>query len=459
MKVLQVPFCFHPDPMGGTEVYVRALAHILQDQGTEVVIAASSYTARHYVHEGIQVRRCAVRQGRHDLRQLYGLGDELAANAFAQILDEEQPDIVHLHALTSGVSLRTVHEAKKRKIPVVFTYHTPTVTCQRGTMMRWGSEPCCGLMELRQCSQCALHGFGLNRAAAVAFGSMPPAIGERLGQFGLEGGVWTALRMSELVELRHVSVRTLFEEVDHIVAVCEWVRQVLLRNGVCGDKIMLCRQGYYGKPDGETRMVESDHRPPASELRIAFLGRLDQTKGLHILLQALRLIPEAPILLDIFGIPQGEAGACYVRDLKAASMGDGRIQFRAPVTASAVMATLQGYDLLAVPSQWLETGPLTVLEAFAAGVPVIGSRLGGIAELVEDGVNGILVEPASAKTWAAALRNIATNRDLLKMLKDNIRPPRSMNAVAGEMLALYNSKLSGSDGGCSIATQPKNVVV
>ncbi len=74
---------------------------------------------------------------------------------------------------------------------------------------------------------------------------------------------------------------------------------------------------------------------------------------------------------------------------------------------------MQRYDVLAVPSQWLETGPLVVMEAFAAGVPVLGSNLGGIGELVTSGVDGLLVEPASIVAWRTALEALCRDRELL----------------------------------------------
>ena len=119
------------------------------------------------------------------------------------------------------------------------------------------------------------------------------------------------------------------------------------------------------------------------------------------------------------------------------AQGDGRIQFYAPVPASEVVATISRYDLLAVPSQCLETGPLVVLEAFAAGVPVIGSKLGGIAELVQAGFNGILVEAGSAEAWAAGLAKLAGEPRFLEQLRSGIRPPRMMATVAEETVTLY----------------------
>ncbi|MDP9171223.1 MAG: glycosyltransferase, partial [Acidobacteriota bacterium] len=101
------------------------------------------------------------------------------------------------------------------------------------------------------------------------------------------------------------------------------------------------------------------------------------------------------------------------------------------------------YDLLAVPSQWLETGPLVVLEAFAAGTPVLGSDLGGIAELVRDGVDGVLVKPAgSVAAWAQAMRRLCGQPELLIRLRAGIRPPRHTREVALEMMPVYRNALA-----------------
>jgi glycosyltransferase involved in cell wall biosynthesis len=310
--------------------------------------------------------------------------------------------------------------------------HTPTVSCLRGTiMMRWGVEPCDGVMDASVCTGCTLHGKGVPRLAAQTLAHL---------RFPLPASrfrVATALRMRSLVELRHVVTRSLFDEVDHIIAVCRWVKDVLIRNGVPGQEITLCRQGVVEKSEVESWKPRGERTQSASPLRIAFFGRLDPTKGVHVLIRAVRFLPSARIALDIFGIAQGRKR--YEQTLRAIAKGDNRIQFRAPVPADRVVTTLRNYDLLAVPSQWLETGPLVVLEAFAAGIPVVGSRLGGISELVVDEINGILVEPNSVPAWAAALDKISREPALLNKLRAQIRPPRTMSKVAEEMANLYST--------------------
>jgi glycosyltransferase involved in cell wall biosynthesis len=121
---------------------------------------------------------------------------------------------------------------------------------------------------------------------------------------------------------------------------------------------------------------------------------------------------------------------------------DTRIRFCAPVPSHRVRSLLAGYDALAVPSRWLETGPLVVLEAFAAGIPVLGSRLGGIAELIRDDVDGLLVESGSVVNWTATLCRVVAEAGLLGRLRTGVRPPRTMEEVADDMLSVYREAVA-----------------
>ncbi len=436
MKLIHVPFCFYPEPVGGTEVYVAALAHEQQRNGDEVIVAAPGQTDQTYANHGLAVRRFAVSPRVHDLREMYGAGSPDAAAGFARILDEERPDLVHLHALTRAVSLRLVREVKRREIPVVFSYLTPTASCQRGTLLRWGSEVCDGALDIHRCASCALHGQGLAKPASILAGSMPPGFGRILGAAGASGGLWTALRMTELVALRQAAFRDLMKEVDHIVALGEWVRGLLLLNGAPAAKLTVSRLGLCQYP-----VLAPRRERPSSCLRVAFLGRLDPTKGVHVLIEALRGIPKAAVHLDVFGVTQGKEGESHGHRLLRLASGDPRIAFRDPVQSDAVVSLLRDYDVLAVPSQWLETGPLVVLEAFAAGTPVIGSNLGGIAELVKHGVNGLLVDAASPDHWAEALRRLSQDGNLVAKLRSGIRAPRTIKVTAAELMAVYRHVL------------------
>ena len=452
MKVIQVPFCFAPDPMGGTEVYVGNLARDLQALGIEAMVAAPDETSRAYTVDGLRVRRYAVTGKVTDLIQLYGAGDPLAASEFAKNLDEEAPDVVHLHAFTRGVSLRMVQAAKQRHIPVVFTYHTPTVSCQRGTLMLWGEDFCDGRLEVVRCAGCTLNGLGMHGPLADKVGRLPPALGRWLGDRGLQGGIWTALRMSELTRVRHAVFHKMMAEVDHVVAVCNWVQEIIVLNNVPPAKVSLSRHGIKWEPDQPPPVASSLAPEAGYPTRIAFVGRLDRTKGLHVLIAAFHAAPTMNARLDVYGIVQSPANVAYQKEMKSLAGTDPRISFCNPIPSGEVVSRLRQYDFLAVPSQWLETGPLVALEAFAAGIPVIGSNLGGLTELVRHDVNGLLIEPDALGRWGETLQRVANDASLRARLKAGVRPPRASVEVAHEMLALYQSLLK------SVPTRPAEPV-
>jgi len=252
--------------------------------------------------------------------------------------------------------------------------------------------------------------------------------------------MWTALRMTELVALRHAAFRSLMTEVDHVVALCQWVKDVLLRNGVPAEKVTVSRQGLW-QSDGHSARPPGQTRTAGPPLRIIFLGRLHPTKGAHLLIKVLMAAPDMPVELDIYGIVQGPADAAYLRDLKQIAEGDGRITFRDSIRSEEVVPRMREYDVLVVPSQWLETGPLVVLEAFTAGLPVIGSNLGGIAEQVTHRVDGLLVEPRSVNAWRSTLDSLCHDRDLLMALRKGIRQPRCMADVAADLSQVYATVL------------------
>jgi glycosyltransferase involved in cell wall biosynthesis len=440
MKVLHVAFSFAPDPAGGTEIYVEELCRALQAVGVESVVAAPGPRDAAYDYRGLRVRRFGISGGQIDLEDLYGGGDANAASAFERVLDQERPDVLHQHALTPACSAQLTRLAKKRGIPVVFTYHTATVSCQRGTLLEWARKPCDGQVSVARCTPCTLHGLGLDPAMSGLVGRTPEAAGELIGRAGLGGGAWTALRMRSLMRRRTDHFAQLLTHVDAFVALTPWVHELLRLNGVPDSRITDSAHGVIGTWSG---LPAGGSAGPGGMLRIAHLGRLEPGKGTRLLIEAVRAVPEARVALDIFGVVQNPADAGRLSELQALAAADQRIRFLPPLAHADVIDTLAGYDLVAVPSQLLETGPLVVLEAFAAGVPVLGSSLGGIADKVAHGRNGWLVEPhASVEAWSAALSRCAADSRLIAGLRAAVRMPKTMTDVAREMRLLYVTQLA-----------------
>jgi glycosyltransferase involved in cell wall biosynthesis len=435
VKVVHVPFCYYPDPSGGTEVYVKSLVLELARLGVDGAIAAPGHDEVSYTHEGHSVHRFSVDRLK-SFDRAYGVPDPVAAESFAKILERERPAVVHLHALTSAVSVLLVNAAQAAGARVVFTYHTPSVSCVRETLMRWGHVPCDGVMTVRRCTACNLERHGVPALFSALLAHVPPALGRGLERSGAAGGPWTALRMRSLVEERQESTRGFLETVDHVVAVCDWVHRVLLANGVPARRLSLSRQGLpFATVNGTGQQAEGTNT--RQSLRIVFLGRLDRVKGLDVLADALRDLPGLPITVDIFGVSQSRSADAYTAAITRAAENDPRLALKPPLDPREVVSLLRRYDLVAVPSRCFETGPLVVLEAFAAGVPVIGSAVGGIAELVSDGIDGVLVPSDDVSAWSSVLRRLLDDPARLTQLRRGVKQPRRMIAVAREMKALY----------------------
>ena len=101
-------------------------------------------------------------------------------------------------------------------------------------------------------------------------------------------------------------------------------------------------------------------------------------------------------------------------------------------------ALLAELDVLLCPSMWFENGPTIALEAIAVGTPIIASRVGNLAEIVDDGINGQLVAPGNVAQWAAALTRAATDpAQTIDRWRAALPVPRTMDEIATDYLGLY----------------------
>jgi glycosyltransferase involved in cell wall biosynthesis len=267
--------------------------------------------------------------------------------------------------------------------------------------------------------------------------SLPQSVGANIPNMRFESRVINALKLTSLIAQSHRYARGMLTA-DRVVAVCDWVRDVIVRNGVDPDAVVVCRQGVTHPvlPLADPKIMRGDQT-----LRFAYFGRVDWTKGIDLLPAALRLLPNAAIKVDVYGV-RPETDDTYVASLEKSALHDPRFQLVAPVSASEVVSRMRSYDAIVVPSRWLETGPLVVLEAFAAKVPVLGARLGGIQELVRDGIDGCLFQPDDAKSLAALFEELLNEPQRLRTFAENIRPPRTMDDCARDMVAVYKTLMS-----------------
>ena len=423
MNVIQASAWFPPDSFGGVEVYLDGLVQDLRAIGLNCKVMASRTQAEPSIEQynGSEVYRYPT----EDL------------SAFQAWLTQNRSEIYHQHTLRSGCGLPHLKMAKQLGMKTIVTVHMPDVVCSRGTMMQGGISACDGRIDIDRCSVCLGVSKRVPGWMLEYFGSIPSSIGIpirdhlrqsldiRLRQLG------TTIATPAQVRDQQRQFNQVVELSDRIVVVCQWLYDAFVLNGVPESKLVLSRHGV-------SEIAKPIARSLKAPVRIGFLGRWQETKGVQILAQALQQIPDAPVELIIHATHADQHGAAN-REKVLAHHVDPRIQIKPPLARSEITSAIAQFDLLAVPSQWMETGPLVVLESFAAGTPVIGSDLGGIAELVRHGIDGWLVPAKDISAWATTIAHLAENPKTIAQLKQNIQPVKTRQTVAAEMLQIYQS--------------------
>jgi glycosyltransferase involved in cell wall biosynthesis len=436
--VLQVTAWYPPFDLGGTEVYLEGLASELGSHGIKstILVPRARDAAVAYVHAGTPVETYAV----NEMPEPYEIRGDRPHNDFelfrARLL-RHRGAIYHQHSWTRGCGRHHLRAARDLGFKTVLTIHVPANICLRGTMARFGERPCDGRLEETGCGACWAQGRGLRKPLARSVANLPLSMAKRVRQS--QGRLATALSARALAaeQLQHVA--EMIANSDRIVAVCQWLYAALAANGVPAQKLVLSRQGISPDYLHAARAAAGSRSRRNSVLQMLYLGRWDPAKGVDVVVRAVRSLPsEIAVNLTIRAVPASLEHSAYEESVRAFARDDPRISIESSVARNDLAVTLTSYDALVVPSVWMETGPLVVLEAKAAGLFVLGSRLGGIAELVDEGDADELIQLGNVAAWAKAIERLAS-RHRHGALPRPSRPVRTMSTVAEEMAALYRS--------------------
>lgn len=442
IHILMILGWYYPDSVGGTENYVKLLCNDLKSLNHEVTILAPSNneTENKYEYEGITVYRYPISLT-PSLKEIRVQEQPKYFEFYEKLVKEINPDIAHFHSYTRTCSVYHAQVVKELGIPVITTVHVPDFICARGTLMKWGESVCSGEMVAEECTACVSQMHGIPKVLSSSLNHIPDFISER--SLTMENKIGTALSMKKIISKRIANSKDMFELSDSIVSVSEWLNKVLLINKVNEGKIFLSRHGLSQK-NNINREKNIDQN--SDLLTIGYIGRFKPVKGVHILIEAIkRLSIDAQAELQIYGRADTDEERSYLDKLKLLSINEKRIKFAGEVTQENRLQVFSAIDILAIPSIWLETGPYVLFEAFCAGVPVIGSDLGGISENIKDGVNGKLVKAGSIDDWSESIENLSKNKNILKAYASHIPLVRDSMDVACDMIGLYESLLKIDD--------------
>ncbi|MFA5905018.1 MAG: glycosyltransferase family 4 protein [Desulfobacula sp.] len=270
-----------------------------------------------------------------------------------QLLGEMTPDVVHAHNIYGRLTTSTLDLLNSRNIPIVMTLHDYKLICPSYKLM------CNG----RVCEACKGKKFF--------------------------SAIWNKCHKNSRIASAVYAFESWFNDffkkyeknVDFFIAPSRFLKSKLFEFGIPDEKIVYI-----------PNYIPVQNLIPTytSENYLVYIGRLSAEKGISTLIRAFRSLKEGHTRLMVVGDgPMREP-------LEALAGDDGRIQFTGFLSGRELADITRNARAVVVPSEWYENAPISILEAFAFGKPVIGGRIGGIPEMVEDGRNGLLFESGNA---------------------------------------------------------------
>lgn len=459
MRIALVSHHFLPRHRAGVEVYTDGVARELQRRGLDVCVITTDdagtripFRVQEDDQDGLPVFSIAhprVARGPDD-----SLGyDEVLAESRA-VLSRFEPDVVHFQHLMY-VGLEAPKAAREVGVPSLMTLHEYWLLCARGGQMRQADGTLCESAELDQCARC-LTDFRFGRTPGEAriaawcarlrriTGWDPFPMLKRIQQRRSRSrDAATAPDETAVAELRtwlesrEIRVRGLLDHVDRFLCPSNFLRDQFIRAGWPAERLVY-------SPNGVGPLEPPPRRPrePSDPLRIGFMGSIVPQKGPDVLARAHGMLPRARATLALWGSTTADPD--YAAKVEEACV-PGEANLRGTFPGGRAVAALAEMDVLVVPSVWYENAPLVISEAFACGVPVVASRLGGMAEMVDDGRNGRLFEHGSAEDLARVLLELIEQPKVLAKLAAGVVQPRTLADDVDGLVVVYE-ELAGSRG-------------
>ena len=423
LKYLHFSNDLFPIVTGGTELFIQELINCqLKDCNQFEIIWASHKSPHkskdHYPEATLKKYQRLLPAIVHGSRIERFSSKAGKISGFISLLEEFKPDVVHLHSFSARCGINHAQAVKKFGAKLVFTLHAPICSCM-GNLLYANDQVCNGILKDSRCTYFRLKSLGIPRFISLL-------ISIQNGwpfKYSNKKKFCKLCTSRQLTSALHNSWIELTDLADDIHVLANWSKNMLLKQGVPQEKIHLIRTAGPEK-------LPPKHRLPMDDgvLRLVYWGRCNPEKGIHLLVDAICSLPKnTPIKLDFYG-PYWDSD--YAKKLISRIQGDNRFGLLGKISKNKLLPILQNYDLAVIPSIWMETGPLTVLEAFAAGLPVAGSNLGGIRELISD-VPGCFLVSLKSKNWSHLFKRIINNPNLIS--SPQLPRSRKFDEIADEV--------------------------
>lgn len=399
MKILLVSNYFYI--FGGAERAFFNTSKVLKEHGHKVISFAmrspknlpSGYSEYFIPEIDLSDRSDPIRNILQGPIQVY---NRQARIKLGLLIKKEKPDIVHIHNIGRRITLSIIDATEKYQIPVVHTLHDYKPICSINNFYR--DDKICELCIHQRYYNVLSHKCNHNSYTASFF---------------------------DMVEKYLNFARKTYSKIDLLISPSEFLKKKLVEDGFDKNQIVILRNfvEYY-----------KNRSTVSKEKYVLYFSRLDHGKGTLTLIETVKKMKE--VHLKIAGDGPLE------NFLRQQAAGYSNIEFIGRLGGQPLNNALDGALFTIVPSEWYENAPMTVLESFAHGKPVIGANIGGIPENIEDRKSGLLFEPGSSEDLHKKILYLYNHPDLIKQMgahaQKTVREQYSSERYYRKLIKIYN---------------------
>jgi len=452
-KIVQVVHDFLPRYPHGTENYTYHLCKELQ-KTSEVYIFCREPNAsfgkdfsKDELFDGLPVRRLYFNP---PLTFEATYRNYLVDREFERFLNVIKPDIIHFQHLVQ-LSTSMIETAKRRCIPTILTLHDFWFLCPQIQLLTNDNQTCQGPDSEPKCANCEKIFYTYGRLQSsessydrkIKFLKYPPEplkTMKKLVPLSLKTALKKKLLKThraivsitpDMIARRSRFLRDMLDKVDRVLSPSRFLRQKFIDYGIPEDRIAHLDYGIDHKP------FANFSKEPSNKFRFGFVSGVLEHKGIRVLIKAFNKIKRDDVVLFIFG-PYDEIYLSKLR--KELNLSSG-ITFYGPFDNRRISSIFSKIDVLVYPSIWYENQPIAILEALLAKIPVITSNLGGMAELIQDEVTGLLFEAGNPDDLCQKMMSLIDDPQLLRKLSESPRRVKTINENAEELNEIYDSLL------------------
>jgi glycosyltransferase involved in cell wall biosynthesis len=314
-----------------------------------------------------------------------------AKKRLSKLLDEYPVDIAHLHNIYHHISPSIIHVLKKRRIPIIMTLHDYKLVCGSYSMM--------------------IHGIPCE---ACSGGKYFMSVKRKCVKDSYLKSLLTYLEMS-----LHHTILHIYDNVDIFISPSLFLKNKIEEMGFAKEIIHL--PNFVHIEELRKYRIEFDSKNKKKECSFVYFGRLSEEKGLLTLLEAAKILLSKRNARHVDIKIIGEGPMRDVLEEKAELEGISNVKFHGFKTGKHLFEEVLKSMAVVLPSEWYENNPLTVLEAFAMEIPVIGARIGGIPELVQDNKTGLTFKSGDPEDLSKKIEYSINNPDKITEWGKNAR--------------------------------------